>query len=407
MIGILWFWKEWKSTYNWLLKQWVKPSEIKIFDKKHQKNYLEWIQDCEIIYKSPWISIYDPAIKAVKHKITSQAQVFFERYNWKIILVSGSKWKSTTSTLMYLFLKNAWKNVKLVWNIWNPIFDEIDFNNPPEYVVFEISSYMLDSTPNVKCDYSILTNLYKVHTSWHKTHENYKKSKFKLLKAKKIASVNVQLKPQIKEKENIKWFGPSTNYFYSDDYLFWEKIKIEKSKIKLGWEHNYLNIVSCFPILEAENIEEKVIEKVLWEFNWLPHRQEFVRKVNSVEYYNDSIATIPESVIQVLERFKNNLDTIILWWQESGFDYSQLIEKINNHKLKNVILLPDSFDNLIDAFKNKKVFKVKTLEEAVKIASQVTEKNKVCVLSPWAPSLNMFKNFEERGNIFKQLVNNL
>ena len=159
--------------------------------------------------------------------------------------------------------------------------------------------------------------------------------------------------------------------------------------------------------MEAENIEEKVIEKVLWEFNWLPHRQEFVRKVNSVEYYNDSIATIPESVIQVLERFKNNLDTIILWWQESGFDYSQLIEKINNHKLKNVILLPDSFDNLIDTFKNKKVFKVKNLEEAVKIASQVTEKNKVCVLSPWAPSLNMFKNFEERGNMFKQLVNKL
>jgi len=313
MIWILWYWKEWKSTYNWLLKQWFKPEEIKILDKSVDENYLDKLDECDIIYKSPWISIYDEKVQAVKNKITSQAQVFFDKFKWKIILVSGSKWKSTTSTLMYLFLKQAWKNVKLVWNIWNPIFDEIDFSNPPEYVVFEISSYMLDSTPNVWCDYSILTNLYKVHTKWHKTHQNYVNAKFKLLNANKLASVNVELKSLVSEKENIVWFGPGTDYYFDNKYIFSKKYKIPLEKVKIGGAHNYQNIASCLPILEAENISQKDIEKILKEFNGLEHRQEFVGEFDGVKYYNDSIATIPESVLQVLNRFGENLDTIILW----------------------------------------------------------------------------------------------
>ena len=406
MIWILWYWKEWKSTYNWLLKQWFKPEEIKILDKSVDENYLDKLDECDIIYKSPWISIYDEKVQAVKNKITSQAQVFFDKFKWKIILVSGSKWKSTTSTLMYLFLKQAWKNVKLVWNIWNPIFDEIDFSNPPEYVVFEISSYMLDSTPNVWCDYSILTNLYKVHTKWHKTHQNYVNAKFKLLNANKLASVNVELKSLVSEKENIVWFGPGTDYYFDNKYIFSKKYKIPLEKVKIGGAHNYQNIASCLPILEAENISQKDIEKVLEKFNGLEHRQEFVGEFDGVKYYNDSIATIPESVLQVLNRFGENLDTIILWGQESGFDYNQVVEKINTLPVRNIILLPDSFVSYIEKFQNKNVFQVNSMEQAVKLAKEKTEKWKICVLSPGAPSLNMFKNFEERGRLFKELVEN-
>jgi len=400
-IAVLWYWKEWKSTYNWLLKQGFKPEEIKILDKSVDENYLDKLDECDIIYKSPWISIYDEKVQSVRSKITSQAQVFFDKFKWKLILVSGSKWKSTTSTLMYLFLKQAWKDVKLVGNIWNPIFDEIDFSNPAEYVVFEISSYMLDSAPNVWCNYSILTNLYKVHTKWHKTHQNYVNSKLKLLNANKLASVNVELKSLAPERENIVWFGPGTDYYFDNKYIFGKKYKIPLEKVKIGGAHNYQNIASCLPILEAENISQNDIEKVLKEFNGLEHRQEFVGEFDGVKYYNDSIATIPESVLQVLSRFGENLDTIILWGQESGFDYRQVVEKINALPVRNIILLPDSFAPYVDKFQNKNIFQVNSMEEAVKIAKEKTEKWKVCVLSPGAPSLNMFKNFEERGRLFK------
>lgn len=403
MIWILWYGKEWKSTYNWLIKQWYKPEEIKILDKNLDENYLKNLHKYDLIFKSPGVSIYLPEIQAVKDKITSQAQVFFEKYKWKIILISGSKWKSTTSTLIYKFLKQAWKSVKLVGNIGNPIFDEIDFNNPPEYVVFEISSYMLDSTPNVVCDYSILTNIYEVHISWHKNFENYKNAKLKLLNAKILSSVYVWLINEI-NKENIVWFWPNTDYYFDDEFLYGKNYKIPKNIVKLQGNHNYLNIVSTFPILEKENISQNYIEEVLTTFWGLEHRQEFVWNINGVEYYNDSIATIPESILQALDRFAEKLDTIILWGQDNKFDYSKVISKINSLPLRNVILLPDSFENWKNKFINKQVFEVETLEDAVKIAKKYTKKWKICVLSPGAPSYNLFKNFEERGKVFKKLV---
>jgi len=406
-IAVLGYWKEWKSTYNWLLKQWYRKDQIDILDKSIDKDYLGKLDNYDLIFKSPWISIYLPEIQKNINKITSQADIFFEKYKWKIILVTWSKGKSTTSTLMYKFLKQAGKSVKLVWNIWNPIFDEIDFENQPDYVIFEISSYMLDSVKKIKTNYGILTNIYEVHTSWHKTHENYVNSKLRMIfeNPNGLFSVYKQVKSFFKTiPNNVVFFWEWTDYFFDDRFLYWKKYKISKNKVVLWWNHNYLNIVSCFPILEKENISQQVIEKVLSEFNWLEHRQEFVGEINGIKFYNDSIATIPESVLQALERFWNQIDTIILWGKESGFDYSNVIEKINNLSLKNVILLPDSFDWLENKFENKNVYKVSNLKDAVKIAKEKTEKWKICILSPGAPSYNLFKNFEERGKLFKKYV---
>ena len=180
--------------------------------------------------------------------------------------------------------------------------------------------------------------------------------------------------------------------------------KFDISKIKLGWEHNYLNICSTLPICQQENIDEKVIETTLQSFNGLSHRQEFVGEYDWVKYFNDSIATIPESVLQVLKRFWNDLDTIILGWEDNNFDYSQVIDMINSLELQNIILLPDSLDKQKHLFKNKNIFEVDSMEQATKIAKEKTKKWKICVLSPWAPSLNMFKNFEQRGEKFKEWI---
>ena len=409
-IAILGYWKEWKSTFNWLLNQWYSKEQIDILDKSIDENYLDKLDNYDVIFKTPWISIYLPQIEKNIKKITSQADIFFEKYKWKIILVTWSKWKSTTSTLVYEFFKKAGKNVKLVWNIWNPIFDEIDFSNQPDYVVFEISSYMLDSIKNLKADYSILTNIYEVHTWWHKTHENYVKSKIKAVINSKLSILRKdtyeRVKSLLKKDVNVILFWEGTDYFFDNEFVYWKTYKISKNKIFLWGEHNYLNIVSIFPILEKENISQDIVEEVLKNFKWLEHRQEFVWEINWVKFYNDSIATIPESILQALNRFKEDLDTIILWWQDNWFDYSEVIKKINSLPLENVILLPNSFDWLEDSFVNKKVFKVNDLKSAVNIAKKETKSGKICILSPGAPSYNLFKNFEERWKLFKEYVKN-
>jgi len=401
-IAILWYWKEWKSTHKYLLDEWF--SDITILDKKDNPNYLDDLNVFDIIYKSPWISIYKKELRKVRDKIKTQADIFFENYKWKIILVTWSKWKSTTSTIIYKILKQAWKTVKLVWNIWNPILSEIDFENQPSFVVFEISSYMLDSSLNIYSDYTILTNIYDVHTSWHKTHENYINAKLKAFKDTKncILRSNYSYLTKDLNCENIIFFGENTENYFNENYIYSKKYKLFIQNIALKWQHNFLNIASILPICEDLNIEQKIIEQTLKDFAWLEHRQEFIWKYNNIYFYNDSIATIPESILQALGRFKNELDTIILWWKDDNFDYTKVIEKINSIKISNIILLPDSFDNQKYLFKDKNVFEVSNIKNAVNIAKKYTQAWKVCILSPWAASYNMFKNFEERWKLFKK-----
>lgn len=404
-IAILWYWKEWQSTYKYLLKNGF--SDITILDQKDNPNYLENLEKFDIIYKSPWISIYKNELQKVRNNIKTQADIFFENYKWKIILVTWSKWKSTTSTIIYKTLQNAWKNVKIVWNIWNPILSEIDFENQPDYVVFEISSYMLD-TSKPYCDYAILTNIYTVHTSWHQTHENYINAKLKVFNNCKNCILRSDYNYLLEKIncENIILFWENTTYYFDEKYIYSKKYKLSIENIKLLWKHNFLNIASILYIFEDLNIKQKIIEKTLSEFSWLEHRQEYVWEYNWIHFYNDSIATIPESVLQALDRFQDNIDTIILWWRDDNFDYIKLIEKINDLSISNIIFLPDSFNKQKQLFKNKNIFEVYNIQDAVKIAKKYTKYWKICILSPWATSYNLFKNFEERWELFKKYIKN-
>lgn len=405
-IAILWYGKEWKSTYEFLLSNGIPKQDITILDQSISDDYLKNLQEFDEIYKSPWISIYLPEIQKVKDKIKTQASVFFQKFKWKTILISWSKWKSTTSTLIFEILKKAWKSVKLVWNIWNPIFSEIDFDNQPDFAVFEISSYMLDGI-QTKAEYAVLTNIFNVHTHWHENHENYLNAKLNIFTNSKNAILREDFDYLLDDK--FPWqifiFGENSSFFgYDEKFVYWSKYKFPISKIKLQWKHNFLNISSILPICEDLNISENIVQAVLWEFNGIAHRQEFVWEFQEIKYYNDSISTIPESVFQVLDRFEENLWTLILWGKNEWFDYSKLIEKINKFENLNIILLPDSFEKYKNLFENVQLFEVENLSQAVKIAKEKTPKWKVCVLSPWAPSLNAFKNFEERWNIFKSLI---
>jgi UDP-N-acetylmuramoylalanine--D-glutamate ligase len=403
-IAVLGYGKEGKSTYEYLKKQWYK--NIDILDKSISDNYLKNLQQYDIIYKTPWISIYLPELQKVRDKIKTQADILFENYKWKLVLISWSKWKSTTSTLIFEIFKNAWKNVKLVWNIWNPILSEVDFDNQPDYIVFEISSYMLDSTAYIWSDYSILTNIYDVHTSWHQTHKNYVNAKLKMFDNTKKAILRKDVYENLNYKFNseVILFWEWTEFYFDEKYIYWVNYKLDIKKIKLWWNHNYLNISSILPICKFENISQEVVENTLENFSGLEHRQEYVGEFDGVKYYNDSIATIPESVLQALNRFWDEIDTIILWWKDDNFDYLKVIEVINTLKLKNVVLLPDSLEKQKDLFKNKNIFDVNSMQEVVKIAKKNTQKWKICILSPWAPSYNLFKNFEQRWNLFKELV---
>ena len=173
-------------------------------------------------------------------------------------------------------------------------------------------------------------------------------------------------------------------------------------KRNLLWEHNLRNIMNILVVCDILWLDFGKAKKVISRFKPLEHRMELVWTFDWVTYYNDSIATIPASTINSLKSIPN-VNTLILWWMDRWIDYSDFINFVNSCNVENVICLPKTGHDILPSI-TKKTYKVDNLPEAVKIAKQVTKKWTVCLLSPAASSYTFFKNFEERGRMFKELV---
>jgi len=177
-------------------------------------------------------------------------------------------------------------------------------------------------------------------------------------------------------------------------------------ELKLKGMHNINNIMFVLAVCDIMNLDFEKAIMTIQNFEPLEHRMEFVGKIDDVEYYNDSIATIPEATINTISTLKN-VNTLIIGGRDRGVDLSNIIEFIRKSAIENIICLPKTGEYIYEELKNendKYMYLVENLDEAVKIAKEKTKKNMICVLSPAASSYGYFKNFEERGKIFKSKV---
>ena len=192
-IAILGFWLEWKSTLNFLLQNNFSFNKLTVLDMKDQpwlestgvwvetwEHYLDHLSQYDVIFKSAGVP-YSEELLPFKDKILTQIQFFFNNYKGKVIAVTASKGKSTMTSLIYTILKDAWFSTKLVWNIWNPVLDEINFKEEYDYVVCELSSYMLECLEK-KNYISVLWNIFPEHMDWHGWFDRYVQAKLNILK---------------------------------------------------------------------------------------------------------------------------------------------------------------------------------------------------------------------------------
>ena len=437
-ILILGFGKEGVSTYKFIRKH-FPDKKIYISDKKMTNeeiikkdinvninfgdNYLDNLKDFDIIMKSPGISFANINIDSFKDKIKSELELFLEYMDVKTIGVTGSKGKSTTSSLIYEILKKEKKETLLLGNIGIPVFDLIDDITKDTIVVLEMSSHQLEYM-NVSPNISILLNIYEEHLDHYKSLKEYAEAKINIGRFQNkddyfIYNVDNKIIKEcineIEDSNHIKYEvsfegnisnNNSNKVYIKDNYIYIneEKIYNINEKRNLIGDHNLNNIMFVLTVSKILNLNMENVKETISNFKGLEHRMEYVGKYDDIIFYNDSIATIPEATINSIKGLKD-VDTLIFGGMDRGISYDEFIDFLNKGVINNLICMPDTGYKIADKLKcSSNIYKVETLEEAVELSKKVTKKNKICLLSPAAASYGFFKNFVEKGNIYKELV---
>ncbi len=390
------------------------------------ENYLDNL-DVEMLFRTPGMNYNMPALKKLRDagiEVTSEMETFFELCPCKIIAVTGSDGKTTTTTIISELLKAEGKNVHLGGNIGKPLLPEIFDIRPDDYAVVELSSFQLISmkkSPQI----AVVTNITPNHLDVHKDMAEYIEAKKNIVKYQDNTNITVlNYNNDITRKfadaleSEVRFFNKNTaenNCVYRDtDSIYFNEEKIlDVSDIAIPGEHNVENymaaISAVWGIVSVENIK-----KVAKTFGGVAHRAELVREHNGVRYYNDSIASSPTRTIKgMLSLFEQKI-ILICGGYDKNIPYEPLGPVINE-KVKALILLGATAPKIENAVVNAdnykegcvKIINVPTLEDAVKISAEIAEDGDIVSLSPASASFDMFRDFEHRGNYFKELVNAL
>lgn len=430
---ILGFGKEGQSTYK-LIRKYLKEQKLYIADKKEnfQENfeflsedknltfisgekYLDDLKKYDIIMKSPGISFVGIDTTEYIDKIKSQLELLLEFFSVYTVGITGTKGKSTTSSLIYKILQDQNKKSMLLGNIGVPVFDYIDSIEKDTILVLEMSSHQLEYMQQ-STNIAILLNIYEEHLDHYESYEKYIEAKCNIFKYQKNNDCflynidNDMLNKFVKETHTttykISLSGKkSANVYLNGNYIFLNDKKIYdiNEKRNLLGDYNLNNIMFALTVSEILNLDINKTAKSINEFKTLEHRLEFVGKYNDILFYDNSIATIPMATVEGVKALRD-VDTLIIGGMDRGIDYSEFIDYLNNCNVRNIICMPKTGHDIAKKIKKGKSYIVENLEEAVEIAKKVTKKDGICLLSPAAASYGFFKNFEERGNLFKELI---
>ena len=490
-IMILGYGREGKSTYKFLRESFpeklvtIVDSNMELLDQNPEltediyvevvlgTNYFDNIDKYDLVIKAPGVSLKDYDIDSFREKIYSQLQLFLEFIPVYTIGITGTKGKSTTSTLTYKMLIDQGKDALLLGNIGEPYFNYFDQMNENTICVLELSSHALEyvhTSPNI----AIMLNLFEEHLDHYKSYAHYAAAKYNIVKFQKpddyyiYNSINQNMLAF--ENEHLQDFGISFNsHKYAvlnnldnaenidnadvhelehniENNVYENYIAIKNNSIVFNGQvlttadfkrnilgdHNLNDILFVFCILEILHLDINKFLETLSEFKPLEHRMEFVKTVNGVDYYNDSISTIPAATINAvtsLEKIKP-VDTLIVGGKDRGVNLEDLYKFLLKCKVRNIICMPKTgefiYDFLKENLKNtseteeglfihddqmsirnnliERVVKVEDMLHAVQTAKLLTKENTICLLSPAASSYGYFKNFEDRGRQYKDCI---
>ena len=376
-ILIVGYGKEGKSVERYLHEK-VPTSAVHIADKSQGSDYLDNQTDYDLAIRSPGVAKH-----LIKIPHTTPTNLFFGNIGKNVTIgITGSKGKSTTSALIYDILKLARLKAHLVGNIGSPLLDELSKqHSEDDLYVCELSSYQLDDI-NYSPHISVIVSLFPEHINYHGNHAAYYEAKKNIIKYATSQDYFVY-NPQFELLQD--W--ADTARCKSIPYI--TQLPLSKKEIPLLGDHNVQNVQAAVTVAKLLNIEDSIIVEAIKTFKSLPHRLEFIGKYKDISL--------------------KEVGTIFLGGENRGYDFSELAEFVMEYEIKNIVLFPNSGAEIARALdsiglKKLNVLKTSSMEDAVNFAYKHTPKEKICLLSTASPSYSIWKNFEEKGNLFKTFV---
>lgn len=375
-------------------------------DKKPGAKPLEFLKNYD---QAQTIFIKNEAIPGSEMPVpyVTPMQIFFSQVKLTgatTVGITGTKGKSTTSALTAFILKSAGKNAVLAGNIGISPFSALEAAEPDTIFVLELSSYQL-SDLKVSPHISACINLFNDHTNWHGSLELYWEA-----------------------KHNIMQFaGPDDIFIYNPDFEVlndWARnascqaIAINKNddldltSAKLFGEHNRLNALVAREIAREFGVSDDETQKAITSFEPLRHRMQFVAERNGLTFIDDAIGMTPESTsasLKAVSEKYGQVGCLLLGGQDRGYDFTGVMQLVADLKIPNIVLFPDTIEKMkqaIPANYQPNIFETRDMSDAVAWAIQNSPQNSVVLLSTAAPSYSLWRDFEQKGDLFQQAVSN-
>ena len=375
-------------------------------------------KDVDYLIKNPGVPIDHKYVIEAKNlgiEVLNEVEVSARlmRKDIHLIGITGTNGKTTTTTIIYEILKAKFQDrVHLTGNMGYPLISFLDKFKKDDFIVMETSSQQLENLDKFNPEVAVLTNVSEAHLEFFKTYEHYKELKKRIFKnhtSENLAIINRMDEESLKLTEDIK---SNKVYFseYKDDlcyieneFIYYKGNKvIDTKEIILKGMHNYQNIMAAIIVAKHYGVEDEIINKVVKEFKGVEHRLEFVREVDGKKYYNDSKATNLVSTQIALKSFDKDT-LLILGGYERGQNFKELIPYLDNVKV--ILAIGETKERIKEELSDYNVIVFDTLKEAMKDIKDYDVE--IVLLSPAAASWDQYKKFEERGEEFKNIVNNL
>jgi UDP-N-acetylmuramoylalanine--D-glutamate ligase len=392
--------------------------------------YLEHLSEYDTIVRSPGVPTGLPELKAARAAgkcVTSATNLFFEHSPGRIVGVTGTKGKSTTSSLTARVIAGSQDDVRLVGNIGRPALDHLEGATEDTVFVMELSSQQLDDavhSPTV----AVVLAVVPEHLDFHGDFEAYLDAKSNIARSQ-TAGDHIVFNPGHPTAASIAGLSSATQVRFSPSEQPSLDCHLREGKIVVRYRAGGMSEImptSAVPLLGAGNLENVMagvsvgsifdvppaaIRAAVESFTALPHRLEFVGERQGIRFYNDSLATIPQAVVHAMEALGGAVATLIAGGHDRGVSYDELARYLSNSSLRSLILFEPVGERLWKALEathprgeRLRRYDVTSMADAVRVAFEVTPEGGICLLSPGAASFGSFRDYEDRGNQFKALV---